>query len=115
MNIVEKLDELAVNMQDAYHELSVCRLKLASVQENLQANKYGLEVSTAELTIAGTITGKNDAERKASAREILKGFYQAIDEAERIERRTRAEFENAERRVEYLRALLRIAEITTTK
>ena len=108
----ETLEEL---LTTAYRELAEQRETLTLQAESAAAYRYSLETAKAELTLSGTITGKNETERAASARMTLKLLYDDVEKSEQFVNRFRAHLETCERRVEYLRALLRIAELTESK
>jgi len=110
-----ELKKLEVQLTEAYSMLDELRSKMADDANHCAAYAFTLETMKAEFILAGTIQGKNETERAASTRSLLKSAYESIDDADRVFRRSRANFENAERRVEYLRALLRIAELTASK
>ena len=57
--------------------------------EHLAVYRYSLETAKAELILSGTIQGKNETERAASARMTLKLIYDNVDDAERLDPRGR--------------------------
>lgn len=110
-----ELATLEDRMMSAYDLLESSRNTLVKFANNTEEKRFALESGKAELILAGTIQGKNDSERNASARMLLHEQYAVLASAEQMQANARAVFENAERRVEYLRAMLRIAELTTPK
>ena len=73
--------------------------------------KAMLEKATLARLADGTITGKNEQLREASARELLPHLYRDFENAEEGEREAKLRLDIARADVECARALLRLAEI----
>ena len=73
--------------------------------------KAMLERATLARLADGTITGKNEQLREASARELLPHLYRDFENAAENEREAKLKLDIARADVECTRALLRLAEI----
>lgn len=74
--------------------------------------KTMLDKATLTRLADGTITGKNEQLREASARELLPHLYRDAEDAAEDEREAKLYLDLARADVECVRALLRLAEIT---
>lgn len=102
---------LEERLTEAHVDLTEARQKLLLAGELSEASEYALKTATAELTLAGAITGSNADARAANARVALSAQYDALALAQRGERHAKATLEDCQRRVDLLMALLRIAEL----
>ena len=78
--------------------------ELAFVKRELESKKL---IGLAD----GTIDGKNAELREASAREKLADLFASVEKAERFEREARLYFDLAQVEVDYLKTILRLAEL----
>jgi hypothetical protein len=98
-------------IDEAYGVLAEA-LRVAQVAaEDVATARLALDAARAALISAGTITGKNEAEREAGMRQKLANNYTGLEAAERRGRETRHWVELARLVVEALRMKLRVAEL----
>ncbi|BCX05285.1 MAG: hypothetical protein KatS3mg053_3223 [Candidatus Roseilinea sp.] len=99
------MDEQTIG--DAYEQLKQARSALWEATERAIRARLMLEKERAARLMTGEITGKNESEREARARELLHSLYESVEAAEAEERRARLEYDLTKLEVERVEALLR--------
>lgn len=92
----------------AYDKLAQARMALWGAAERTLRARLDLERERSARLMTGEITGKNEAEREARARELLTSLFGALELAETDERRAKLEFDLARIGVDKVEALLRL-------
>lgn len=100
-----------VQITTVYANQRVCMLEFAAASERLIALRGRIEETRLGAIRDGLITGKNEDERKACAKELMKDLYEELAQAESAERHAKYRLDAAANSVEEARALLRLAEI----
>ena len=76
--------------------------------------KNALEVAKYSGIAVGTITGRNNEEREAKARELFGAIYKKVEEAEIAAKKTRIVLDMAQTEKSRVQATLRLMELTQT-
>lgn len=86
MKELDKLssEELLAEVSRVYVELSEATTKYLDAERALQVANHRFEDRYAQGLIEGAISGKNDKEREAVAREIMPDYFQAIEAAQTL-------------------------------
>ncbi len=100
------LDESTITT--AYDALATARRELWGATERVIRARLDLEKERGARTLTGEITGKNEAEREARARELLTSLFEALEAAETEERSARMAYDLARVEVERIDAVLRL-------
>lgn len=98
-------------IRNAYQKLECCRKAFLEAAQDATVAKSELEKAVAAATNAGEITGKNEAERKASQRLLLDAYYNQVEAMEHFERQAKTDLESAQDEVEMIGRLLRNEEL----
>jgi hypothetical protein len=99
------MDEQTIS--SAYGRLAKSKQDLWQVAERVTARRIALERAQAMALVSGEISGRNEAERQAQARERLHGEYAELEAAEAEERRARLDYDLARIEVERIETVLR--------
>jgi len=99
------------NVIDVYQELIESYQKYNdAVQKSSDARK-NLETTRLLYLTTGRISGKNDDERKASARQELSQELEAVENLERLERTAKSRYDCASFNLECMKQQIRLLEI----
>jgi len=98
-------------ISNAYNALRMYMRDAREADEAVLDAKNDIATKTAGLTLAGQITGKNEAEREASKRTLLAEEYKTLAAAESAQRLVYLALRLAETEVEQLRLEVRLAEL----
>lgn len=96
----------------AYGYLSNARMELDAAMHDNTATANALAWAKWAAIAAGEIAGKNETEREAHARMMLRPLYQDLEATERRLRAAQTDYELRELRVQMLGRQLRVWELT---
>ncbi|MHA2276833.1 MAG: hypothetical protein ACXAC2_13755 [Candidatus Kariarchaeaceae archaeon] len=103
--ITEKL------ISDAYEHLSKCRENMFQSADILAQDKTNLKILEAKGLADGSIEGKNQQMRDASAREVLAEQFDLVDTSQFIYDKARLDFDLANYEVNKFSLIVRYLEI----
>ena len=96
---------------EAYYKLQDATQFLYQAGEQVINARVAFETAKADKTASGEIAGKNEDERKASARKVLENEYRELSTCESIERSWRFQCDMASLEVKRVEAVLHLMDI----
>jgi len=102
-------------INNAFEELELAKKELFSAGERAIEKKAALEWRKVDAMQNGEIEGKNAEAREAAAKSLLAPEYEALELAEKDERKARFDYDVAHIEVERVRSILRLLEVTGLK
>jgi len=106
------LHELEEQLGFEYTRLEGAIIKYREGTERIRVAEMALKMNIANALYNGDIIGKNQAIRDAEAKELFVGQYNLIENEKKINSQHSLEYEIAQIKVAYLRAILRIKELS---
>lgn len=97
-------------IEATYHQAMLAREAFFIASEKAIQLRAQIEQQRLFSLADGRITGKNAEEREACARKLFADDYYALSEAERDERYTKFDLDQAQARIEMIRCQLRLEE-----
>ena len=100
------------SIEEIYNTLTKFKEILFSQADTLAQDKSLLNQAQAKGLADGSITGKNQQMRDASAREVLVELFDEVDTSQVIYDQARLDYELASYEVEKTRLIIRLMEVT---
>ena len=97
-------------IESAYEYLAKCREALFMYADTLAQDKTNLEIAKAQGLANGSIEGKNQQMRDASAREVLSEQFDLVDTSQYTYDKARLDFDLANYEVNKLQLIIRYTE-----
>lgn len=98
----------------AYAELAEATKAYRNAENDHITYKMILDTDIAKALASGAITGKNETERQAAARERFAIGFDELESLSKASRMAKLRHELAQIEVEKVRSLLRLAEVTSS-
>lgn len=108
-----KIDSMPDEIEACYSGFELTMYNYHNASERAIAARSDLERKRLALLVEGKIIGKNEDERKASARTLLSEEYRAVDDADMAERYAKYSLEISQVRVDEVRLTVRALEMAS--